>query len=183
MKKNNDFNVKDEMCKCINILKTNVSRYTGGINIKFISHLLIDYHGNKIFLYKLSRIVLDNYNSLRISLFDFSIKNNVKRSIYLSKLDLNIVEIGNDLIITLPVLTEEKKKKILKLLKNEIELSKILIRNIRRKYKNKLKIFLKNKYINEDEKKNINVKLQKDTDFYIKEIDDIFLDQKKKLFL
>ncbi len=183
MEKINDFDIKKEMYKCVNNFKDNINYYTGNINIKVISRLLINYYGNKVFLYKLSRIVLENFNSLRISLFDSSIKNNVKKSIFLSKLDLNVIDSGKDLIVSIPLLTEDKKKKIIKLLKNEVELSKILIRNIRRKFKNKLKIFLKKKYISEDEEKIINIKLQKNTDFYIKEIDNIFINKKSKLFL
>ncbi len=182
MEKFNELDIKKEMCKCVNSFKKNITKYSGNINIKVISRLLVDYYGSKFFLCKLSRIVMENFNSVRISLFDYKIKDSVKKSIYLSKLDLNITDSGKDIVLSLPLLTEERKKKILKLLKNEMELAKILIRNIRRKFKNKLKIFIKNNYFSKDEENNINIKLQKNTNFYIKEIKDIFLKQKKKIF-
>ncbi len=183
MEKFNEFDIKKEMSDCVCVFKKNINRYIGNINTEIISRLLVDYYGNKVFLYKLSRITIENFNSLRISLFDASIKNNVKKSIFLSKLDLNITDSGKDLIVYLPLLTEERKKKILKLLKNDMELAKILIRNIRRKFKNKFKLFVKNGSFSKDEEKNINIKLQKNTDFYIKEIKNIFLNRKKQLFL
>ncbi len=183
MEKFSEFDIKKEMSECVVNFKKNINRYIGNIKTEIISRLLVDYYGNKVFLYKLSRITIENFNSLRISLFDSSVKNSVKKSIYLSKLDLNITDSGKDLIVYLPLLTEERKKKILKLLKNDMELAKVLIRNIRRKFKNRFKIFVKNGSLSQDEEKNINIHLQKNTDFYIKEIKSIFLSRRNKLFL
>ncbi len=179
----NEIDIKKKMDKCIFSCEKNINKYSiNNINTKIISDLLIDYYGNKIALYKLSKIIVENYNSLRVSLFDNSIKNVVKKCICLSKLDLNVVNDKNDLIVYLPLLTEERKIKILKLLKNEIELSKISVRNVRREFKNRFRLFFKKKIISKDEEIIISNKLQKITEFYIKKLEVIFISKKNRLF-
>ncbi len=173
--------IKNKMWECVLSCQKNINRFNiHNMNLKIISSLYIDYYGKKTSLSKLSRLIVESSNSIRIILFDYSIKNNVKKCIFLSKLDVNVVEDKNDLIIILPFLTEERKKKNLKLLKSEIELSKICIRNIRRKFKNKFKLMLKNKVISENENINFNLNLQKMTNFYIKKLDIIFLNKKNR---
>ncbi len=179
----NENDVKKKMDKCISSCQTNIVKYNiNHVNTKLISDLSIDYYGNKISLYKISRIIIESSNSLRISLFDNSIKKSVKKCIYLSKLDLNIIDDKNDLIVYLPLLTKDRKIKILKLLKNEIELSKISIRSVRREFKNKFKLLLKNKVISKDEEIYINSKLQKITELYIKKLEVILTNKKNILF-
>ncbi len=173
--------VKNKMLECVVSCQKNINRFNiHNMDSKIISSLYIDYYGKKTPLSKLSRIVVESSNSFRIFLFDYSIKNNVKKCIFLSKLDVNVVEDKNDLIIILPYLTEERKEKFLKLLKSEIELSKICIRNIRRKFKNKFKLMLKNKVISENDNMNLNLNLQKITNIYIKKLDIIFLNKKNR---
>ncbi len=183
MDKFNEVCIKDKMDKCVVICQNNISKYNiNNINTKLISNLLIDYHGSKVYLYKLSRIIIENFNSLRISLFDRNVKKSVKKCIYLSKLDLNVTDDKDDLIVNLPLLTKDRKIKILKLIKNEIELSKISIRNIRREFKNKFRLLLKKKIISKDEEILFNNKLQKITEFYIKKLEVILINKKNTLF-
>ncbi len=182
MKKFTENDIKKKMLECIVSCQNNINKYNvNSLNISLISNLSINYYGNKVFLHKLSRITVENFNSIRISLFDKKIKNDVKKCIFLLKLDLNVMEDKNDLIIYLPSLTQERKKKNLKLLKGEIELFKICIRNVRRDFKKKSRLMLKNKIISENENLNINIKLQKITCIYIEKLNDIFLSKKKEL--
>ncbi|MDE5286133.1 MAG: ribosome-recycling factor, partial [Buchnera aphidicola] len=75
----------------------------------------------------------------------------IRKSILNSNLDLNPVLYGKDIRIPIPALTEERRKNIVKVFKNNAENSRVFIRNIRRDANDQAKKFLKNKIINEDE--------------------------------
>ncbi len=171
-------NIDNKMNEILDIYKNNINN----LNLNFldkniISKILIDCYGKKFFLYKLSRIFLENNYTIRISLFDKNIKKIVKKSIYMYNLDLNINEDNDDIIIYIPPITEEKKINIIKLLKKETELYKIMIRNVRKKFKNKIKLC----NISKDEKNIFNKILQKLTDLYINKINILYLDKEKKI--
>ncbi len=177
-----EVNINDKMLKCILSLENEFRKYNVTcVNKELITHLLIDYYGEKIFLNKISKITVDSNFVLRVSLFDKSIKNIVKKSISLSKLDLNISDNKDDILIYFPAITEERRIKLIKLLKNQSELSKISIRNIRREYKNKFKKMLKNKQISINKEQDWNKKLQKITNLYINKIENLFFKKKKKI--
>ncbi len=180
----NESNVINRMLKCIISFKKKINKYrVNNVNEKIISDLLINYYGKKIFLSKISKISVENNLTLRITLFDNNIRNIVKKNISLSKLDLNVFDDKNDILVRFSPITEEKRKKIIKLLDNEVELSKISIRNVRREYKNKFRLMLKNKKISINEEQNLSNKLQKIIDIYIKKINLIWLNKKNKFLM
>ncbi len=175
-------NIKKKMNEVLIYLENEIKKLNiTGINYDLISNLLINYYGNLTKLKYLSKISIENKFSLRISLFDKKIKNIVEKTILLSKLDLNLSNDIKDIIITVPVITQERKKDILKIIKKKIELAKVSIRNKRKLIKNKIVFFLKEKIINKEQEKSNIKKLQEIVNFYIKEINFIYIKQKKKM--
>ncbi len=182
-----DLYEKDLSNKMDNIVisfKKKINKFrTNRIDIGIISNLKINYYGKNCLLSNISRILVENNSTLRISLFDKNknIIKSVERKILSENIDLYPIIENNDLLIRVPPLTEEKKIKIIKLLKSELELGKIYIRNIRKIFKSKIKKNLKNKKLSIEEEKYFFKKLQKITDFNIKIINNIFLNKKKEI--
>ncbi len=174
--------IKNKMEKCVFGFQNKIKSFrTNIVNINIVSDLLVNCYGKYISLINLSRIVLDNNFTIRISLFDNNIKNNVKKAILLSKLNLNPIDCNNEIIINFPPLNNESRKNIVKNLKIETEKVKISIRNIRKIFNIKNKKLKKEKLINKDiESKNCK-KIQDITNFYIKNINVIYLNKEKEI--
>ncbi len=171
--------IKKKMELCLINFKKKINKFNiNFLDTNIISNLLIDYYNKKVFLYKLSNISIERKNCFRIGLFDKSIKNIVKKSILSLKLDLNINEDNDDILIYIPPLTEEKRFYLIKLLKKEFELSKISIRNVRKYFKIKFKSFIKN---NKDEINEFNFLLQEITNLYIEKLVTLFKNKKKNI--
>ncbi|XBC39432.1 MAG: ribosome recycling factor [Buchnera aphidicola (Nurudea shiraii)] len=165
---------KTKMENCITILINNLDTLrTDRASPSILNSIYIDYFGNNVQLQKLANIIVENFNTLKISLFDVSIKNRVKKSIVNSNLGLNPISIGNDLRIVLPSLTEERRKSYIKMAKNFSEQSRICIRNVRRSSNEKIKRTLKEKLISSDIEKSLQSDVQILTDFYINKISKI----------
>ena len=105
----------------------------------------------------------------------------VEKSIISSDLGLNPAVSGNLIRIPLPPLTEERRKELVKLVKQEGENCKVSVRNIRRDANNKLKQLLKEKSISEDDEKRSEEDIQKLTDSNIKQIDERIIEKEKDL--
>ncbi|XBC44574.1 MAG: ribosome recycling factor [Buchnera aphidicola (Schlechtendalia peitan)] len=154
---------------------------TIGVSPSILDSIYIDYFGQKVQLCKLANIVVENFNTLTINLFDMSIKNNVEKTIINSELGLTPISIGNTLKIILPSLTEERRKNYIKLAKNAAEKNKICIRNVRRHANERIKRYLKDKLISMDIERNLQNEIQHITDEYIKKINTILEEKEKKL--
>ncbi|QCI23249.1 ribosome recycling factor [Buchnera aphidicola] len=171
---------ESKMNDCIELFINHLSTLrTERASPSILNSIYVDYLGNKVKLCKLSNIVVENFNTLKINLFDVSIKKNVEKAIANSDLNINPISVGNTLKIILPNLTEERRKNYVKLARNMAEQGRISIRNIRRDSNEKIKRILKDKLISNDVERNLQSKIQNLTDKYIKKINHI-LDKKDK---
>jgi len=149
------------------------------VSPSLLDSIFIDYLGQKIQLKKLSNIVVENFNTLKITLFDPTIKNHVKKEIVNSKLDLNPISINNYLQIKIPTLTEERRLKLIKLAKSMAENARVCIRNTRRFSNEKVKLLFKNKLIDSNLERSLQNEIQKITNDYVKKVNST-LNQKEK---
>ncbi|WP_422667170.1 ribosome recycling factor [Buchnera aphidicola] len=154
---------------------------TGRASPDLLNNIYIDYFGVRTPLRQISNIVVEDFHTLKINVFDESITNLIKKSILNSKLDLNPISYGKDIRIPLPSLTEDRRKDLIKLVRSEAENSRILIRNIRRDTNDKVKHFLKNKIISLDQERNMQNNIQSLTDKFIKIIDNILCKKEQEL--
>ncbi|MCV2525710.1 MAG: ribosome-recycling factor, partial [Candidatus Lightella neohaematopini] len=135
-----------------------------------IRNIKVKYYNKIMLLHTISSIIVDN-NKIFIDVFNKKLLSSVKKSIKDSKLELNQSFINNKICISNPILTNERRRNILKLINNETEIARISIRNIRHNYLNKIKSsYKKNKFFNKDEFKLINKKVQEITNFWINKI-------------
>ncbi|WDI79016.1 ribosome recycling factor [Candidatus Purcelliella pentastirinorum] len=172
----------NDMKKCFYKFITNISKIrTGRVSTSLLENISVEYYGNVSLLKYISNITVDNNNTLKVSVFDFSIIPIICKAILKSNLGVNPNVIGNNIKIIFPYLTKERKLFLKKILHDETEKNKIIIRNIRRIYNNKLKKLLKNKEINISNERNKKNDIQKLTNKYMKKIQDIYIEKKREI--
>lgn len=180
----NKINIDNEqkMKICLQVFHENLSNIRiGRATPELLNNIYIEYFGSKTSLRKVSNIIVEDSHTLKINVFDNSVTSLIKKSILNAKLDLNPIVNGKDIIIQIPPLTEDRRKNIIKSIRNDAENTRICIRNIRRDSNEKLKKLIKNKIISKDEEYIAQNKIQKTTDQYIKKVESILLKKEAEL--
>lgn len=163
-----------QMETCIQTFHKNINNIkTGRASPTLLHNIYIEYFGSNTSLRQVSNIIVEDAHTLKINVFDSSITSLIRKAILNSNLDLNPIVQGKDILIPIPSLTEERRKKLIKVIRSDAENSRIKIRNIRRDSNDKIKRLLKNKIISEDNEHTSQMKIQMMTDEYIKKIDSI----------
>ena len=179
-------NIKKEseqkMIKSVESLKINLAKIrTGRAHPSILDGIKVDYYGNETPLSQVSSIKAEDARTLLLVIWEKDMVSKVEKAIVNSDLGLNPAVAGTNLRIPMPPLTEERRMDFIKLVKKEAEQTRVAIRNIRRDANTKAKELVKNKKISEDDEKNNNDYIQKLTDQYIRNVDDILKDKEKDL--
>ena len=154
---------------------------TGRANPSLVDKLSVEYYGTKTPLQQLATISVPDPKLLVIQPFDKSSLEEIEKSIMNADIGLNPTNDGEVIRIPIPPLSEERRKELIKILKNMTEKNKVSIRNIRREANEDLKKKLKEKKITEDENKNYEKSTQKLTDDHISTIDKITAEKEKEV--
>ena len=173
---------KLRMTKTIDALNVSMGKIrTGRANTSLLDGLFIDYYGVKTPIGQAASVVVEDARTLLLVVWEKDMVSKVEKAILNSDLGLNPAVAGTNLRIPMPPLTEERRMDFIKLVKNEVEQTKVAIRNIRRDANTKAKELVKNKEISEDDEKNNNDYIQKLTDQHIGHIDHILKDKETDL--
>lgn len=180
-----EFNDKDyslKMQKTITSLKKDLSSLrTGRANSSMLDMIKVDVYGQLMPINQLGSISVPEARMITIQIWDQANVNLVDSAIKKSDLGINPQIDGSLLRLKIPDLTEERRKDLIKVLKNIGEKNKVSIRNIRRDANEELKKKLKEKKISEDENKSFEKNIQKLTDENISSIDKILSDKEKEI--
>jgi len=175
-------NADSRMKKSVEALTKELSSIrTGRPSPALVEHIKIDYHGVPTPLIQLASISIPEPKTIAIHPWDRSIINNIDKAILKSDLGLNPVNDGNNIRITLPALTEERRKDLIKAVHKRLEESRITIRNLRRESIDELKTAEKNKEISKDQDIRAAEQLQKLTDSHIESINRIGKDKETEI--
>lgn len=162
---------EDRMKKAIsNLQKEFITIRTGRANPAVLDRVEVEYYGSPTPLKSLANISVPDGRSLLIQPFDKNVVKDIEQAIHKSGLGLTPNSDGTVVRITIPVLTEERRKELTKQVKKFGEEARVSVRNIRRDGADELKK-LKGTQVSEDEIKRQEESLQKLTDKYVKEID------------
>jgi ribosome recycling factor len=165
---------EERMKKSIEAAKKNFSSIrTGRASPHLLDKILVEYYGAPVPLKQLATINVPDPKSLLILPFDKTALQEIEKAIQKSELGLNPKVEAGQIRLIFPPLSEERRKELVKLVKNMSEESKVSIRNIRRDAHESLKNKLKNKTLTEDQEKHQQEELQKMTDKFIKEVEDL----------
>tara|TARA_X000000950_G_scaffold110965_1_gene139851 strand:+ start:2081 stop:2641 length:561 start_codon:yes stop_codon:yes gene_type:complete len=180
-----DFNEKNyslKMDKSIISLKKDISTLrTGRANTNMLDTIKVDVYGQLMPIDQLATVSVPEARLISIQVWDKSNTSLIDSAIQKSELGINPQIDGEIIRLRIPDLTEERRKDLIKILKNMGEKGKISIRNIRREANEDLKKKLKDKKISEDNNKNFEKNIQKITDNNIENIEKILSEKEKEI--
>lgn len=171
---------KLKMEKSIETFKNEIAQVrTGRANTSLVSNLEIDYYGAPTPIYQVSNITIPEARQIMIKPYDRNDLKKIETAIINADLNLTPLNDGQVIRVNIPALTEEKRKAYVKDVYSMAESAKVAIRNIRRDANNALK--KKEKEIPEDQFRRYNEDVQKQTDEFIKKIDELAKVKEKEL--
>ncbi len=160
------------MQKSIDAFKHETSKLrTGRAHPSLLESIRVDYYNNETPLSQIANITVGDPRTLVITPWEKRMIPTIEKAIMASGLGLNPTTTGDIIRVPLPALTEERRKDLIKVVRNEAENARVSIRNARRDANNVLKEALKNKEIAEDEERRQAEAIQKLTDKFIAEVD------------
>jgi ribosome recycling factor len=154
---------------------------TGRASPALVEHLPVEYYGAPTPLMQLASISVPEPRQLLIKPYDPSSLKNIERAILISELGLTPNNDGKIIRLNLPVLTEERRRELVKVVHTHLEESRVAIRNVRRDLIKDLRDFEKEKMISEDDLEYAEDELQKLTDKFIEQVDAVGVKKEKEI--
>lgn len=173
---------ESRMKKAIEAFQNELTKLrTGRASASLLDHLRVANYGNEVPINQVATISVSDARTLLITPWEKTMVQAIEKAIMTSDLGLNPVTAGTAIRVPLPPLNEERRKELAKLVKGEAENARVSIRNARRDANNQLKELLKKKEISEDDERRSQDSIQKVTDKYIAEVDQIAAHKEKEL--
>jgi len=173
---------EQRMQKSIESLKGELTKLrTGRAHTSLLDHVMVSYYGNETPLNQVASVNVSDPRTLTVTPWEQNMVGAVEKAILQSNLGLNPATSGKAIRVPLPPLTEERRKDMIKIVRQEGENAKVAIRNIRRDANSDLKSLNKEKEITDDELKQADDVVQKLTDKYVAEVDEILAVKEKDL--
>ena len=163
---------KDSMSNAISHLEKKLLNIRAGkANPNMLSNVFVDYYGTSTPISQVANVNTPDGRTLIIQPWDKTMLQEIEKGIEVANLGFNPMNNGENIIINVPTLTEERRRELVKQAKSEIEDAKIAIRNARKDANNEIK---KSSNFSDDMKKNSELDVQEITDSNIKKVDQIF---------
>jgi ribosome recycling factor len=154
---------------------------TGRASASLFDRIRVDYYGEKSPLNQVANISIPEARLVVVQPWDKNIIGEIEKAIRASELSLNPSNDGKVIRISIPPLTEERRRELVKLAKNQAEQSRVSIRNIRRDGNEEMKKLLKDSKITEDDESKGAAELQKLTDGYISQVNHVLEEKEKEI--
>jgi len=162
------------MSKSVAALQTELTKIrTGRAHTSLLDHITVEYYGSQVPLNQVSNVAVEDSRTLTVTPWEKDMVAVVEKAIMTSDLGLNPSSAGTVIRVPLPALTEERRKDMIRVVRNEAEGGRIAVRNIRRDALHDVKELLKEKMIGEDDERRAEGEIQTITDKYIAEIDEL----------
>jgi ribosome recycling factor len=175
-------NTQDRMMKSIDTLKADLAKVrTGRAHTGILDHVQVEYYGTPTALTQIANVTLIDARTIGVQPWEKKMITTVEKAIRDADLGLNPSTQGDMIRVPTPVLTEERRKEMVKLVKSEAEDAKIAVRNIRRDANESLKKLVKDKACSEDDERRASEEVQKLTDKFIADIDKMVVDKEKEV--
>jgi ribosome recycling factor len=165
---------RDRMGKSIEALKSSLGKVrTGRAHPSLLDHLTVDYYGSEVPISQVANIAVEDARTLSITPWEKPMIQVIEKAIMTSDLGLNPATAGMVIRIPMPPLTEETRRDLVKVVRQDAESAKVAIRNIRRDANSDFKELLKEKEISEDEERKAQDDVQRITDEFVGKVDKV----------
>ncbi|MGH8194433.1 MAG: ribosome recycling factor [Woeseiaceae bacterium] len=173
---------ESRMRKSVESLRQELTKLrTGRAHTSLLDHITVPYYGSDVPLNQVSNINVEDSRTLTVTPWEKAMVQPIEKAIMTSDLGLNPVSAGTVIRVPLPPLTEERRKDMIRLVRQEAENGRVAIRNIRRDALGDLKDLLKEKMIGADEERRGHDEIQAITDKHIAEIEKVLADKENDL--
>jgi ribosome recycling factor len=170
------------MAKSVASLRQELTKIrTGRAHTSLLDHITVEYYGSEVPLNQVSNVGVEDSRTLTVTPWEKDMVAKIEKAIMASDLGLNPATAGTVIRVPLPPLTEERRKDMIRVVRNEAEGGRIAIRNIRRDAIHDIKELLKEKMIGEDDERRAEEEIQTITDKYITEIDQTLAEKESEL--
>ena len=161
-----------KMLKTLESLKNDLAKVrTGRAHTGLLDHVMVEYYGSMVAVNQVANVNLGDARTINVQPYEKNMIGKVEKAIRDCDLGLNPATNGDLIRVPMPMLTEERRRDLTKIVRNEGEGAKVAIRNVRRDANDTLKKLLKDKEISEDEERRTQDDVQKMTDKAVIEVD------------
>ncbi|OGA08899.1 MAG: ribosome recycling factor [Betaproteobacteria bacterium RIFCSPHIGHO2_12_FULL_69_13] len=154
---------------------------TGRAHTALLDHISVDYYGTPTPLNQVAKVTLLDARTIGVTPFEKKMIQPVEKAIRDSDLGLNPAGVGDTVRVPMPLLTEERRKELIKVVRHEAENARVAVRNLRRDAIHALKEALRNKEVSENEERRAQDEVQKLTDKHVAEIDKLLQQKETEL--
>ena len=164
--------VEQKMSKSLDALKVDFAKVrTGRAHTGILDHVTVDYYGSPTLVTQVANVTLIDARTIGVQPWEKNMISPVEKAIRDADLGLNPSTNGDVIRVPMPMLTEERRRDLIKVVRNEAENAKVAVRNIRRDANEQLKKLLKDKEVGEDDERRAQDEVQKFTDRFVAEIE------------
>src|ERR1700691_2222043 len=170
------------MSKCVQTFQADLKKLrTGRAHPSLIEHLKVDYYGSEVPLQQVASIAVEEGRTLVISPWEKTVVQAIEKAIHKSDLGLTPMTAGTVIRVPMPLLTEERRREITKVVRHDAENARVAVRNVRRDVMGDIKEMLKEKLISQDDERRAETEVQKLTDKYVADIDQVLVAKEKEI--
>lgn len=163
---------EQKMNQSLDSFKTNLTKIrTGRANPGLLDTVHVDYYGSMVPISQVANVALLDARTISVSPWEKGMGAKIEKAIRDSDLGLNPASQGDLIRVPMPAMTEERRKELTKVVRNEGEHAKVAIRNLRRDANESVKKLVKEKLASEDEERRAHDDVQKFTDRFIADVD------------
>ncbi|MEM1176372.1 MAG: ribosome recycling factor [Pseudomonadota bacterium] len=172
----------ERMSKSVSALKQEFTKIrTGRAHTSLLDHITVEYYGAETPLNQVANVGVEDSRTLIVTPWEKDMVQPIEKAIMTSDLGLNPATAGTVIRVPLPALTEERRKDMIRIVRNEAEGGRIAIRNIRRDAIGDIKDLMKEKLIGEDDERRGEDEIQTITDKYVAEVDAALAEKESEL--
>ena len=154
---------------------------TGRAHPSLLDHVMVSYYGSDMPIKQVANVTVEDARTLAITPWERNMVQAVAKAIMQSDLGLNPNTAGTVIRVPMPALTEERRRDLIKVARHEAEQARVAVRNVRRDANGELKDLVKEKMISEDDERRGQEIVQKLTDQYVKEVDQVLAQKETDL--
>ncbi len=163
---------EQKMQKSLDSLKNDLAKVrTGRAHTGLLDHVMVEYYGSMVAVNQVANVNLGDSRTINVQPYEKNMIAKVEKAIRDSDLGLNPATNGDLIRVPMPMLTEERRRDLTKIVRTEGESAKVAIRNVRRDANDALKKLVKDKEISEDDERRATDEIQKATDKAVAEVD------------